>query len=595
MKKRISIFFLSYFILFCAFSETYSLQQLIPSGHWLYDAIYALNMETKKTSFASNSPISVSEFKMYFDEIDYEKLSESGKSLYKKIQAYLDERKFGIKAKGVSFSFNAKLNPILMGKTNKDLDWSFATDFTGHKLASENLMMHENFKSYDKEYGAASSFMGNSSTKNFFEFPIYLDFGNILFFETVPMWGKNFWAMSDENNFSNLAYKNDALEFFQPFTAYGSVGKSFDSWGINFNVSRQGLQIGKTQTGSIIYNQTFQTDFYAQLNVYSPRVKYNLDVVEINKDRYMYIHMMEVRPYFDWLKISLLESTLIVSPFELRYLNPLMIIHSYGNWRWGEYSTEKEEENYGQSGVCAYLGVQLEINPAKHSRFYILYAQNELQLSYELNSEYGRSFPDSFGFQLGYELNIPSKQNGYWTGTIEGIYTSPFLYLKQGSEFSLYSRRYDMQKNGSVPICSWIGTPFGPDALGGEIRFCYTEPLKWACELDYLFLAHGTNSFGLFNNKININGDEYDAFYPTVLYKTELLSAKEAEDLARTYKLTGTVSYTNQIALKCSYRLNEHFNFSGKFVYSFVFNSKNMDGNFQHGAEFSIGAEYSLF
>ena len=74
-----------------------------------------------------------------------------------------------------------------------------------------------------------------------------------------------------------------------------------------------------------------------------------------------------------------------------------------------------------------------------------------------------------------------------------------------------------------------------------------------------------------------------------------LLSADQAANIARDYKLTGTVSYTNQITLKGSFNINKHFTLNGQGTYSFVFNNKNVGGDFEHGIEVAMALEYSMF
>ena len=209
--------------------------------------------------------------------------------------------------------------------------------------------------------------------------------------------------------------------------------------------------------------------------------------------------------------------------------------------------------------------------------------------------------PDSFGAQLGVELTFPESGCGYWIATTEAVYTTPFCYIKQGAEWSLYRSRLDMQSNTEIPICSWIGTPFGPDCIGAQARVGYVQPGKWSADFEYLFVAHGTNSVGLFGNDIEHLGKKYYGYYPSVLYKIyketgglKGLSASDAASLARTHRLTGIVQYTNCITMKGSYTLNEHFQFGGRTSYMFIFNNKNTSASFAHGIELSFSCTYTL-
>ena len=187
---------------------------------------------------------------------------------------------------------------------------------------------------------------------------------------------------------------------------------------------------------------------------------------------------------------------------------------------------------------------------------------------------------------------------------LEGIYTNPFLYIKHGAEWSMYRKSYSMTKNGTIPICSWIGTPFGPDSLGGQLSAEYKYLDKWSAELSYLFMAHGENSFGLFNQyDEDIFGRRIYTYYPATKYRLyregidipEALSADEAAAIARSWALTGVVQYTNRITAHGSYKFNEHFSIEGQVIYTFIFNNNNINNNFQHGIEAGIAGTISLF
>ena len=183
---------------------------------------------------------------------------------------------------------------------------------------------------------------------------------------------------------------------------------------------------------------------------------------------------------------------------------------------------------------------------------------------------------------------------------LEGIYTNPFLYIKHGAEWSMYRKSYSMTKNGTIPICSWIGTPFGPDSLGGQLSAEYKYLDKWSAELSYLFMAHGENSFGLFSHKTTRDGREFYDYYPAAkyrLYKDQWTPDQIAENerFARSWALTGIIQYTNRITAHGSYKFNEHFSIEGQVIYTFIFNNNNIFNNFQHGIEAGIAGTISLF
>ena len=607
MKKlHIFLTFLCLIIL-PSFGEVYSQQQLIPAGHWLYDAFEKLSADSGHTTLATDAPASISELKIYLTEIPYDQLSDAGKALYDQVEAYFAEKKFTFGKAPVSVGFNVNLEPYFMAKTNTDLDWTYATDYTGKitsngYLTTENIavanrtlytgtIVKSNSNKFEK-YQNASTFLGSEAYNSFISIPFYLVWGDNLMIQTTPMLGKNIWSSSENANFTNIMDSPDDFEFLWPRTAYGSAGKSFDKWGVNFNIGRNGLQVGKTQTGSIILNSTFETDSYAQLNIYSKTLRYALDIMQPQKDKFIYLHKIEIHP-FKWIKAGAIEATLLNRPFEVRCLNPFMIMHSFGAWE--QYADSDEEIYYGEANVCAYMGLFFDLTPCRYLRIYGLYAQNEIQPITELDSANNRAVPDSLAGQLGFEFSHPDSHNGWWTVALEGVYTTPYMYLKQGADWSLCSYRYDMVSNKSSAICSWIGSPFGPDAIGAQGKVAYSKPQKWSCELQYLYVAHGTNSFGLFNNTVMIDGKEYYAYYPSVLRRMHFLSDEESEDIARSYALKGVVQFTNQITAKASYKINPKFDLNGRITYTFVFNNGNVEGETAHGFEFCFGGKYSLF
>ena len=602
------------------FSEVYSSQQLIPAGHWIYDALSSICLESKFLSIADNAPLSVLELKFYLSTVDYDSLSYGGKLLYDKALAFLNERKFAIDLHPVKIGVNLELNPTALARTNSNIEWSMATDYTGkltYGISSDSTSSFSFDGGIDSSYllselsdgelmtegyAVESSYTGNDFTKPLAVIPVFFDVADSLVIETDFSLGTSLFGLLYDDYFNhNLRYDLSQYDFYTPKTANASFGHVFDSgWGYNVHVARSGLQIGNTSTGSIIYNSTFDTNVYFHTEIFSRQFKYEMNVVEVNhsdnEEKFLYLHSMEVIPW-KWLKIGFLEGTLINGGFSLRYMNPLMILHSFGTWT--EMNSDWEEEVYGEAHTCAYMGLSLEILPCKNTRIYVLYAQDEIQPPNELKSETGKTYPDGWGYQGGVEVKIPEEHGGWYGAGFEAIYTTPYLYIKQSKEWSLYSYRYNMQSDGSTPLCSWIGTPFGPDAIGFQTKFGYTMPEKWSLEGNYLFLAHGTNSFGLFSQYSTYTYDGntyvYNSYYPVVGYKTGELTAEEAANAARDFSLTGTVQFTNQLAVKGSYTFNKHVSVKGQLMYQFIFNNNNEAGNFQQGLELALSVNCSLF
>ncbi|MBO4509235.1 MAG: hypothetical protein J5747_11445 [Spirochaetaceae bacterium] len=550
--------------------------QVIKSDHWVYEAVYTLFTRSGQTCPASSFPITVGELKFLLKQVDSSSFDNVTNHLYNEVYSFLydDEdlihRFFSDESASDAtdtdsfvFSVTPRLTPEAYVKSNDDVSWFFARQ-----------------DPYLKD--------------NFATLPVRLGFGNFITLETDIFYGKNRAEARLPENWTNLPL-NGRFDYLYPRFAYGSAGIFHENWGASFHIANEGLTIGKTLTGSIIYNRTFETASYAELNLYSNWGSYALDVAQVDYNRFMYLHHLEIRP-FKQLKIALIEGGLVNGPMEMKYLNPLMIVHSwYPNQDYQE--TEAPGSNGGDHKYCAYLGVMLDYVPCRNLRIYALWAQNELQAFGELDNDYGKQLPDSFGLQVGAETFFSGGDNQLWKINLESVYTLPFLYMKQSAQSSLYRARKDDHVDGGA-INSWIGTPFGPDCLAIQTGVTCSQTGVWSAGLNYLLTIHGENGFGTFTDSrwaYEVDGVTYYAYYPSVKAIRNLATTEECIAEARNHWLSGLLEYRNDIVLNGSYTLNKYCSFDAQFVYTFVFNSGHTQDNFQQGVELAISATFKYF
>lgn len=570
--KKLAFIFVLSFINLQVFSQTINDTQIIKTDHWVYDAINKLCKEQKIAVFNENSMLSVGELKFYFNEIEYEKLSESGKLNYEYVKEFLYTNQNIIKdfnnvtktewmdTSAFRFNINLIANPEFYYKSNEDIDWTF------------------NYHYKD----------------NFLTAPLQFGLSNYITIETDPFFGKSHYGAALSNNYSNIPYRKDDLEFLFIRNAYGSAGKTFDKWGINFTVAKEGLRIGNPSMASIIYNNTFETDGYAQLNIYSKSFKYSMDVVQIDFEKYLYLHQIEFIILKN-IKVALIEGSLACDSLQLRYFNPFMFMHQMSGWN--DYC--QDNSPYGEEKFCAYFCWMLEWTPIKNTRFYLLYSQNEIQPPWEQNSKVGALYPDSLGLQIGTDISIPYKQNSYFNISFEGVYTSPYLYFKHTPQASLYRSREDNLQDDDIK--SWIGSPYGPDSIGLQFSVGYEQSQKWKVNFGYLFTMKGENDFNRFGEEETYKDtskgeDKYSSYYPTVKYELGRYDDyDELKDEARNMFPSGTIQFTNQIVINGQYILNKHIKFDGQCVYTFVNNCQHIDGKFEHGIELALSMTYNLF
>lgn len=572
------------------FAQVFSEQQLLPASHELYDYLYLLENECGMTSLATDAPLTVAELKLAFDRIPYDELSDTGKKTYDTAMAVFEKKYLALKFDKVKTGASLTNTTTLFARTNKNVDFSFNTDYTGRMHYDPNdASKVDGYDSYIVR--TVAPYYGFESP--FLIMPLFFDFADTCAIYMEPFFRKSLsQIVEDKTPFlqcTNIPTDFVTFGLLELRDAYGSIGKSFSSWGFNIHIARSGLQFGRTLTGSVIYNSSFLTDAYIQFNVYSQHLKYNLNVIQRDRQTFIYLHDLEISPW-KWLKLSILEGTLITGPFEFRYLNPLIVMHQFAGWDDYAPSVGTKKYIYKETNYCAYLGLALDIVPTKNLRIYVLYAQNEMQTFVELKNEFGKFYPDSFGLQFGFEYTLPVKHNAYWLFKAEGLYTTPFLYFKQQKAYSL------MSNNGNA--YSWIGTPFGPDCGAGVLSVKYLSVGKWDVEAQFAFIAHGENSFSLFSKRTKHKhkhiDEYYESFYPYAKQKLDGKSA-ENEKLARSHSLSGTLQYTNRLTFKGNYTLNDHFSFNAKADFNFIINNKNKKDNFAFGAEFSTFVRYKIF
>lgn len=571
MKKFLRKFFLTFLISSFFLLQANSLdffrkvpvnsQKLIPAGHWVYDAIAEIFLDAGEVSFATQSaPLSISELKSYLYEINFKSLSSYAKSQYNRVFDFFETETSFVKSGLIDFGGNIIVTAELYPKSNE-------------KIRRQDRYFYKG---------------------NFLSLPAFLSVADNIYIESDFSFGKNYWASQAISNYFNLPINFDgvssawaAAEYDWPRTAYLSIGFPILSESVfNFRFGRGFQSIGNTQNGSILLSQNFETDFYSQLSFFSPNIKYTLDVTQVDVLQYMYSHKMEFR-FFDKLALTLFEHAYVAAPFELRYLNPFMVLHGFSFW----HSYEQGDEQ-----TCAYIGANVDFTPIKNLRLYVLYAQNEIRAPDETDM----TLPDSYGVQVGAETVFPLR-NGALKGGVEAMYASPWLYIKHTPDNSLVRiKRQEVSLLHGKPVTSWMGTPFGPDSIAASIKVGYEIPAKWSVFLDYLFLAQGSNSFAdlVFvkdNEKKDILTDPY---YPATIGGQE---GTEKAGWDSAYHGPDPAQVSHRITVQGDYLFSRNISTSAKISYSFVYDNRDIyepshiDSIMQHGLEISLSGTFKLF
>lgn len=437
--------------IFCLpqFISARSRQELVRSGHWIYDAVAAISLESGIRNFADCAPLTIAEIESYLSEIDTDSLSEAGLKQLHRIQDYFGEGNLSFKSDVFSADFEPSFNPEFYYKTNDEIGWV-----------------------YDRY-----------SRNNIIDAPVTLSVKDYVALGMDIHLGENKGASSHNDNYLNIPTKDTEVDVNFPNYGYLSTGYKFtERTGLSFQLGMGEQSIGRTSTGSIILSDYMTGASFGKISIYSPNLKYTFDTIQLNVDKYMYYHEFTGR-FFNKLTLGFMEATLTNAPWELRYINPFTVYHGMAPWRdYGEDDSHNGE----------FMGLRFDFVPFRCLRVFGTFAMNQYQVPYERRDFADSLTPNSLGGQAGFEAMIPAG-GGYVKLSGEGYYAQPTLYIKQSPDWSFF-RTYTDNIGDNAVFYEWTGSPLGPDTIAGELSVGYENPGKWSLDLIYLFAAQGKNA-----------------------------------------------------------------------------------------------------
>jgi hypothetical protein len=520
-------------------------QKLIYPGDWLYEALAVLSQEQRIVFFA-DSVLTAGQVERMLTEVNEETLSPGGQVLYDRIRAALVSApmlSFGLDA--VSVAADPALQPEFYFKTNPETGWIY------------------NYR----------------QRQAFLTLPVSLSIDPFITAEIVPFLGQNEYAAALHNNYVNFPYDVVAqTDIHFPKRAYLSAGAPFGkASGVHFAIGIGDNFFGRTQTGSIILADTLEKINYARLSIFSPYVKYTAEVMQYGAAKYQYMHYLQARPH-KTVSLSFAEGVMVNAPLELRYLNPLMIFHSYEAWKtYDDYNEEfldntnpqDKVDPTGGSRIGSYFGVKAEYQPVKHLRLYGLFAMTQFQLGIERRHWQEDLTPNAFAFQWGSEASLPTDR-GYWLFGLEGVYTAPYMYVLYHKDWSFYKEYPEVER---ITARSWTGTPFGPDSIAGALWTGYHSFARWSWVFSFVFSAQGERSgTDVFDGDYRPSPAVYDVTRPP----------------------TGTPVYTSAFSVTGKWSPYEWLSFSLQPGYKLVNNAGHLSGRTEHGFEIILSGRIKL-
>jgi hypothetical protein len=543
-------------LFFCA-SAAFSLpkQKIIYPGDPIYDSLAKLAME-QGVVFLSGSTLTVMQIEQMLEKINPDSLSPSGLFVYDRVRAALaQDGALSLSSHVLRFDLDPALQPELYVKTNENLSWVY----------------------------------GRNQRLPFFSFPAAFSLSSYLTLEADLYFGENRRLSEAHDNYFNFMFDKtisgvQGFDVNAPKRAYMSAGFPFSrGMGVNFRLGIGDDFFGRTRTGSIILSDNMKEPSYANLTFYTPYLKYTADVMQLEVTKYFYLHRINVN-IFNRLGFSVAEGVMVNAPFEIRFLNPLMIFHSLTAWETYKMDGGYNDQTGGKGErVGSFLAVMLDGRIWKYGRLYGMAAMNQLEIP---GAERGpdSTVPDAFAFQGGYESFIPLS-SGYFTFGLEGVYTFPYMYVFHHVNWSFVRE----SKEVSNPITrEWTGTPFGPDSIAGALWAGYEPSAPWSVFLSFVMAVQGERSgTNIFDTKVYSSPLDGGGSPPYYYPKTH------EEILARTP--TGTPSYTYIISAEGKWSPLDWIHLSLRPSYKIVNGKRFAAGMYEqgHGFELTLSAQFT--
>ena len=216
---------------------------------------------------------------------------------------------------------------------------------------------------------------------------------------------------------------------------------------------------------------------------------------------------------------------------------------------------------------------------------------------FRLPGEFDTSGPPSAsGYLLGVKTAYPLGK-GILSGSIEGVYTDPFLYLRDnGEDYS--SEHYginfvvatpDFKNSGdSYYDLEYLGYRYGNDSIVGNLNIRYEEYGKWSASFDFVYWADGTMD----------KNSKWHYTTPGVDDPSAPTSGADEEGSwdpdATNYKNRNAVAHHLIFTLSGGYTVIDNLDIYSQLRFASVINYNNIKGDVESDLSFALGVSYSF-
>ena len=261
------------------------------------------------------------------------------------------------------------------------------------------------------------------------------------------------------------------------------------------SVSRDQISWGTSHIGNFIFDAHVDRADYLRLSVFGNQVGMTFVLMPLDMDysnansvdstvptRLFLAHRLDWKPV-RWFSFALSENIMYCTDqVKLQYLNPAFIYH-----------------NLNASDVFnAIAHLELEVVPVAGWKLFTQFCLDQAKAITENEKQ-----PTSWGLSGGVR-HAARWGNGVMTASLEGAYTTPWLYRRQNVDFLIFHRYATNVNYKKIPLFTYLGFPYGGDAIVGEADLSWKSFEGWEISLKGLYLVHGEVSlFSAHNDRGN--------------------------------------------------------------------------------------------
>lgn len=571
----------------------------IEVGSDIYNAVKSLYISQHHALPSTTGPWSENEVKLMLSRLQREELTPSEKDTYDYVLSQIQHE-------DDIFKFNLNANLEVYGHTNP-------SDFTSRAKWTEDTkpMFEIQTDSWigDNFYGLFTINIANAK---------------------IMAGGDNIDKFGSTALSTNLIMVPPAsmktLDFGFPHNAYIAAGG--ENW--NLMWGKYNLSWGPGKTGNFIigdhleshdnikltaFNNTFKYTFLIDsfphpMNYYgtssSGHVGYNGDLGLSSQNRLeglklMLSHRLEWRLFNDVLNIALTEGLMYMDEnnmINLSILNPSMLWHNLYTRAHSNSILALEADWSVINGLNIYGSIVVDEN--------LLPGEPVPGKAGETPAE-----PSAMGYMLGLTYSRPLER-GILEVNAEGVFTDPFLYLRDGG-FDAPEWNYRTQIKGQYGINyvvalrdiyntgggvryteEYLGYKYGGDAIVGNVSVDYREYGKWNVGGNFFFMAHGTFDQWTVWTRINPDGNIHHN-YPTENPTTPTTSHVTENQRDDNADNRDSVEYTFDITLKGGYKILQNLEAYVSSDFIFVKNLGNISSNaLKTDIQLTVGLSYEI-